>query len=318
MKNLGIQVLRGMAIISVILIHTCPQGLWQVYCRSFFNFGVPLFLFLSGYLTSWNQENWPRFFKKRLLRVLIPYILWTIIYTLVRRQPERMLFNLATTQGAFHLYFIFVYIQFVLLTPIIKWLAESKYRAIGWMIAPLSILVFNYSGLVFDNPLPGKVTLLWYLSFLGWFSYYYLGILARHSLIPQTHAQKPFYWALLGVAMIIQLAEGRILMGVGFPDPGTPLKISALLFNTLLMLAALTYLKKERSRYPRFLVLLGDCSFGIYLSHVLFVWLFAKTPVLEALPFPVTSILALFSSLALVVSFRFISGERVGRWIGFV
>ena len=48
--------------------------------------------------------------------------------------------------------------------------------------------------------------------------------------------------------MIIQLAEGRILMGVGFPDPGTPLKISALLFNTLLMLAALTYLKKERKK----------------------------------------------------------------------
>lgn len=117
--------------------------------------------------------------------------------------------------------------------------------------------------------------------------------------------------------MIIQLAEGRILMGAGFPDPGTPFKISALLFNTLLMLAALTYLKKERSRYPQFLVLLGDCSFGIYLSHVLFVWLFAKTPVLEAFPFPVTSVLVLLSSLAFVISFRFILGERLGRWIGF-
>ena len=47
-----IQVLRGLAILGVVLIHTTPIGIAQVYCRPFINFSVGLFLFLSGFLSS--------------------------------------------------------------------------------------------------------------------------------------------------------------------------------------------------------------------------------------------------------------------------
>ena len=47
-KNTKIQVLRAMAIVSVVIIHTCGS----VYIRPFVNFCVALFIFLSGYLTK--------------------------------------------------------------------------------------------------------------------------------------------------------------------------------------------------------------------------------------------------------------------------
>ena len=49
-KNTKIQILRAIAIIAVVMIHTCPDGIMQVYASPFINFSVATFLFLSGYM----------------------------------------------------------------------------------------------------------------------------------------------------------------------------------------------------------------------------------------------------------------------------
>lgn len=82
----SIQVLRAIAILAVIMIHTCPSGNAQVIFRPFVNFGVALFLFLSGYLTKMDDRDWIAFYKKRILRVSIPYIVWTILYSFVNKE----------------------------------------------------------------------------------------------------------------------------------------------------------------------------------------------------------------------------------------
>ena len=71
-----IQVLRGLAIMGVVLIHNTPVGIEQFINRPFINYSVGLFLFLSGLLTSYLTLD----FKKRLKKVLIPYVIWTLIY----------------------------------------------------------------------------------------------------------------------------------------------------------------------------------------------------------------------------------------------
>ena len=63
-----IQILRGLAIIAVVLIHNAPVGLLQVFVRPFLNFSVGLFLFLSGLLS--NACNWKPL--KRIKKVVIP------------------------------------------------------------------------------------------------------------------------------------------------------------------------------------------------------------------------------------------------------
>ena len=44
-KNQKIQVVRGIAVIAVVLIHTCPLGMYQVIARQLINFCVSTFLF---------------------------------------------------------------------------------------------------------------------------------------------------------------------------------------------------------------------------------------------------------------------------------
>lgn len=141
--NKKIQILRGLAILAVVMIHTCPSGLIQVFIRPFLNWSVAMFLFLSGLLTKTENIDWTAICKKRVLRVMIPFLIWTVIYTLPVFSIKRLAFNLATAKGAATLYFIFVYLQMVLLTPFFIKLMKPK---MGWVlfgVAPLLLLVIK-------------------------------------------------------------------------------------------------------------------------------------------------------------------------------
>ena len=47
-----IQILRGLSIVAVVLVHNTPAGLTRVILRPFLNPSVCVFLFLSGILSD--------------------------------------------------------------------------------------------------------------------------------------------------------------------------------------------------------------------------------------------------------------------------
>ena len=144
-KSYKIQVLRGLAIIAVVLIHNTPGGIAQVWCRPFLNFSVGLFLFMSAMLSS--VEKWNP--KKRIMKVVIPYVIWTLIYVLLRnfKSPTAIPIDfvkcLLTAKSAAVMYYIFIYCEFTLLIPVIDKLARSKYKYIGFLISPLEIIAMR-------------------------------------------------------------------------------------------------------------------------------------------------------------------------------
>lgn len=77
-----VQILRATAIAGVVIIHCCPNGLPQVFVRPLVNFCVALFVFLSGCLTKAEQGDLRAFYRRRVSRVLPPYVIWTGVYTL--------------------------------------------------------------------------------------------------------------------------------------------------------------------------------------------------------------------------------------------
>ena len=317
-KNDKIQVLRGLAIIAVVLIHTCHGGMWQVICRPFLNFAVPMFLFLSGYLTKVENEDWPGFFRKRILRVFIPYVIWTVLYTAPHLSPRLLAINFVTTWSCLALYYIFVYIQFVLLTPLIGKLAKSKWQWVGWLIAPLSLIVFKYYWLLTGKTLNHYVSIVWGLSFLGWFTYYYLGLLLGNSLIKRDF--NPWIiLALLLVSIPVQMAEGYGLMLAGNANHGTQMKMSVLLTSSLFLLLSHCYLTSDNFN-PRLRVLsfLGDYSFGIYLSHLMVMRVMKYIPFCSGIPFPLTTVIVLAVSTACVFVGSKLCGRKVSRWLGLV
>lgn len=74
---------RGIAILLVFAGHVGSQ--WSKSLVALGGIGVAIFLFLSGYglEESYKKSGLDGFWKKKILRVLIPYIVWILLYHLV-------------------------------------------------------------------------------------------------------------------------------------------------------------------------------------------------------------------------------------------
>ena len=312
-----VQIFRAFAIIAVVMIHTTPLGNYQVFCRPFINFSVATFLFLSGYLTKIENDNWGAFYKKRIIRVLIPYVIWTVLYTLSSKHLGKLPANLLTAKAAAPMYYIFVYIQFVLLTPLLGKLATSRYQFLGWFVAPISVIVFKYYWLLTGQELNPYVSLIWGDTCLGWFTFYYLGLILGNRIIEKNYSLKTL--ALLYIfSIVLQIAEGYGWLMLGETNCGTQLKLTSFLTSSLFLLIAYAILKSDRFDIKnKFLRMLGDYSFGIYLCHVMVIKvLSAFVPLYKSIPYPITSaIVILLSFFCCYIGDR-VCGKRVSRWVG--
>jgi len=82
-------VLRILAIYLVIVVHSFPSANFSRDLTTSWPFiisftiaktCVPLFVMLSGALLLGKTETYKLFFKKRIGKVLIPWVIWTLIY----------------------------------------------------------------------------------------------------------------------------------------------------------------------------------------------------------------------------------------------
>lgn len=306
-----IQVLRGVAIIAVVFIHNTPDGIMQVFCRPFLNFAVGLFLFLSGLLSS--ASNWnPR---KRIIKVLIPYLVWTLIYSIINRISQPTEIPIAFIKGVLSgnaaaiMYYIFVYCEFTLLVPLIDKLAKSQFKYIGFLITPFEILLIRVLPIVLGIELNKYVNMMVTISCLGWFTYFYLGYLLGNRIIVVKTDSK-FIYLFWFISLMIQFVEGYIYYSIGNEDCGTQLKLSAIITGVLVAILSYNYIIDGKKRDLSVLHFLGNESFGIYFSHLAVMEILNSIPMYaNYIGYPLTAIFALIFTVVFVLLCKRILGR---------
>jgi surface polysaccharide O-acyltransferase-like enzyme len=87
---------------------------------------VPLFIVASSYLQFPLHYSSGEFFRRRAVRVLVPFLLWTAVYAVVWGEPaenfKNLLFNFNYAAG--HLWFVYMLIGVYLLMPLLSPWAE--------------------------------------------------------------------------------------------------------------------------------------------------------------------------------------------------
>ena len=300
------------------MIHTTPAGEMQVICKPFINFAVATFIFLSGYLTKADNDNWLAFYRRRITRVLVPYFIWTVIYSIQDIHSEGLsvlVKNLLCANATTTLYYIFVYIQFVLLTPLMGKLAKSRFRHLGWIIAPLSVVLFKYIPAFGDIHLGKHVELLWSDACLGWFTFYYLGLILGNKLLsPKFNLINLVF--IYCVSLLLQMGEGYLWFTVDPAGCGSQLKLTSILSSSIFMLIIYSVLSSNHGTKCCLLSTIGDYSFGIYLVHMMILKALEPMALYSAIPYPVTSLIILIISFIFCNVFTAVTGKRVGRWLG--
>ena len=261
-------------------------------------------------LTKWNP-------KKRINKVLIPYIIWSLIYSVMYNSghpisiPIEFIKNVIIGNAAAIMYYIFVYCEFTVLIPFIDRLAKSRFKYWGFIITPIEIVVMRAMPLITGQEINAYIGIIMNISCLGWFTYFYLGYLLGNKIITIDVAPRKIT-LLWMVSILFQFAEGFYYYTLGYENCGTQLKLTSVISGVLFALIAYNYVinSKDKTLNVKVLKLLGDNSFGIYFSHLAVMSVIRYIPsYTQYVPYPMTAIIALFVSIICVLLGKKILGK---------
>ena len=82
--NMTFGILSSLAIIMVVAGHIGYSIMTVGDLFPYYSFHVPLFMFISGYFYRDSEEEHPfLYIKKRVRRLLVPYLIWNLVYGIV-------------------------------------------------------------------------------------------------------------------------------------------------------------------------------------------------------------------------------------------
>ena len=292
-RDLSFDAFRGLAIIAVVAIHaaylgfsirTAPNGQWNfpflvAYCQ-LLNFAVPAFLFISGYWSSKklieSQKDYRVFLVRRLSRILVPYFFWSFIllgYAAIREQKVdvyQIIFKLMTGRAAvpyYPYYFIIAIAQLYILTLLLSHINRKPYGlTLVVVLNILGLLVLYLSRLKVIWHLPAT------LPFYLWIVFYEMGLLIG-TCIDRLFFFKKLRSLILPsilISILVSEMEGFAILS-RFNDTFfavSATKYSSFLYSVFMILGFLV-LRERIGHWPKFLVVMGRYSFGIYLIHII-------------------------------------------------
>lgn len=202
---------RVAACFMVIVVHSCEfyfidgsdigirnltDGFWVSVFDSAFRCSVPLFVMISGYLLVPLREDAASFLRKRFRRVVVPFVLWSVLYATLPWLWQGMsgsevgasLMRLATNfnDASGHLWFVYMLLGLYLFMPVLSpWLAQAGRRAeqaflVLWFAASFFPYLRERVGGVFGECYWNEFNALWYFS--GFIGYVVLAHYVRHHL----------------------------------------------------------------------------------------------------------------------------------------
>lgn len=287
-KNIVIQKIRGICIISVILIHILKFSYnipiynnFNVIVRTIINFAVPIFLFLSGYLNNIKEinENKGKFYKKRFFRLYIPFIIYSIFYTLIKTKLHFTenavvtLLKILFGMNAGHLYYIIVLLEFTLITPIIIRLI-NKNKTIIDVLLILITPIFLILNLIYNLLYNCLIPFYQYLP-MSWFIYYYLGLvfkIRKNLFIKNFRIDINVFIFINLINIIINLIEYKFL---NYDFCISQIKLTNMMYTILLINFIISKLNDDKERQS-IISLIGDNSFGIYFIHMFIILVLDK------------------------------------------
>lgn len=294
---------------------------------------VPLFVMISGYLLLPMKTGIVQFFKKRIIRVIYPFILWCIIYALyyVFKNGDtwkdfilnilNIPVNFGTEVG--HLWFIYMILGLYILTPIISpWLEQCSKKQLQAYLAlwgltnclPYIHLVFpSVLGECFWNPSP----MLYY--FTGFVGYYILGFyIKRYGAISTL---KSLLLIIIGYLFTVTIYQYRLSIATNVSELELgwrfcSINISIMAFGIFSIVKNIHW--SEKGFIFRLITDLSSKSYAIYLIHLMII--FSLQPIINTIETPIYIKIPLITTSCFFTSYIIISIlysiPYLKRWIG--
>lgn len=304
--------LRVVACLMVVFIHSTEpfyigaQGrfqiasradaLWVTFFESLCRICVPLFVMTSSYLLFPVRQSTGEFFRRRFMRVVVPFVVWSFAYVFVYGETVvKFLFNFPDSGG--HLWFVPMLLGLYLVMPILSPWAEkvTKRELRGWILLWFVTTLIPFGrwlwSVLFGVPSFGAIPYVWgeapwnpfgmfhYVS--GFVGYLLLGLYARRFPSDHTVGQALCRAVPVWLVGVAGMAFGFYLrIGGTYPTDGTyAATVDSELFleycslfvalGTVGVFQVLRCVTAAGAVYRRVIVPLSQASYRIYLVHLM-------------------------------------------------
>ncbi|WP_140937939.1 acyltransferase [Sphingobacterium lumbrici] len=332
--------IRVLATLSVIFLHVAAPAVYQYGSVSNFDwwigniydssvrFCVPVFLMISGTLIlSKTYESTGEYLKKRVLRILFPFLFWSIIYIakdlfLKVNRGEVLGFIevlefifLALKNGAsFHMWYVYLIIGLYLFFPIIgKWINKSNEHEIRYFLGIWTLTVFAQLPIV-KNMVP-NIDITYFSGYIGFpILGYYLG-----SYTFDFNRKKVVYVLSILTGILITIFGTFFI--THYHQKFTDWFYAYLTPNVILVSIGVFLFFKDfvnlGKKTAYIILFFSKYSYGTYLIHILVLWVlqqigFSYSFVNSIIGIPVTSVLCFLISTFIVFG---LSKLPMGRYI---
>lgn len=231
-------VLRVGAILCVVAIHTVSgvtegrlapllSGAWWVgatldiaslWC-------VPVFVMISGalLLDPGRAEPARTFYRRRLRRIGVPLLFWTVFYLAFRNVvlgehlgPVRAAHAVATGQPFLQLYFLYVILGLYLVTPVLRRVLRGCDDRQWALLAAAALAFAVVDATLHDLAHAGDVNAA--TRFIQWIGYYLAGGLLRRVPLPR-RVVPAAVGAFLGAVAVTVLVSAALAAHYGWQQP---------------------------------------------------------------------------------------------------
>lgn len=280
-----INALKLFACLLVVFLHASldsvlslgPQWWAANLFDSFSRVCVPLFLMISGVTLLDRKEPILDFLKKRVSRVVLPLVFWSLIYLCWLNGYQAFRFDWLVTilKGPviYHLWYLYAILGIYAITPILRvFYRNSTSSERNWMLAiwffsgsvfPLFKIMMNFSAC---TPFaPGQLEAVYNISsFSGLFGFFLLGAVLkdRHCNRFGMLSVYIFTSMITAIATSAQSSMANKVCVTMYNYQAPMVVISA----AAIFCVFLTYKQKKPSNLLR---ILADSTLGVYCLHIL-------------------------------------------------
>ncbi len=288
-----IDLLRTVAAIAVVIIHVIgpyrsllgdiPDYDWlsAIGFNTASRWAVPVFIMISGalMLPDTRPFNFNYFLSRRMSKVLVPFLTWSLFYSLLggvivtsgsftydAQAASELIRMFPEEETWYHLgyyhYFIPLYFAIPFLAPAVQQMSDDQLcmLVLGWLLLTLLYLL--------------RVESAWYIDMVMYGGYLILGYaMVRITLQPQQ--QKALVWAGCLALVTGFYATWDQSSSAGSYSPGrlTSYKtLNTAVIAAMVFLLCRNHADKLGSRWKKLVGFIGRYSLGLYLVHPLVLW----------------------------------------------